>query len=378
MNRNTKSQTISERLRMEILSGKFDDTRKLPSEHQLMRRFSVARETVRCALKELLAKNLVDRRPGYGTFLKEQAKTSAARTFGVVVPDAYYPFYTRICRGLDEAAKANGWTTLSASLGSGDMRERATKAVVFAEVCVRERVSGVFFQPLQFLKDGAKFNRAVLDVFDRAGIPVVLLDSDCLPLPQRSAHDLVGIDNVQAGYELARHVIAQGAKHIWYFSNPLPAPTSVNRGNGVGLAVTEAGLRWTKDSIFFADPTDTRAARRVFAGKNRADAIIAVNDYVAMQLLKTLTAIGKRVPEDVLLAGFNGDPCGEDCTPPITTMVQPCAEIGKTAVGLMIDRLNRPDQSPREVHLVAELEARGSTSATRQTKGRKSMRTEVQ
>mgnify|MGYP003296255105 CR=1 FL=1 len=51
MDKNTKSREISEKLRQEILSGKFDTTRKLPSEHQLMRRFSVARETVRAALK---------------------------------------------------------------------------------------------------------------------------------------------------------------------------------------------------------------------------------------------------------------------------------------------------------------------------------------
>ncbi len=366
----TKSQAISECLRKEIQDGKFDDTRKLPSEHQLMRRFSAARETVRRALRELLAKDLVSRRPGYGTFLTERARAVASRTFGVIVPDAYYPFYTRICRGIDEAARANGWTTLSASLGVGSLRERAAKAVEFAEVCVREKVGGVFFQPLQFLKDGVKFNRAILDVFCRAKIPVVLLDSDYLPLPQRSGHDLVGIDNVLSGYELARHVIAQGARRIWYFSNPLPAPTSLNRGNGVGLAVAEAGLRWTKDSIFFADPTDTRAARRLLSGRNGADAIIAVNDHVAAQLHKTLTAIGKRVPEDVRLAGFNGDPCGADCVPPITTMVQPCAEIGQAAVRLMIDRIVQPDLSPREVLLPARLEPRPSTGVVRNPKER--------
>lgn len=356
-----KSKAISEKLRQEILSGKFDDTRKLPSDRMLMRRFAVARATVQAAMRELLDKHLIDRKPGYGTFLTERAKVSAGRKFGVIVPDAFYSFYARICRGIDEAAKANGWTTLSASLGSGNMRERAAKALEFAEVCVREKVSGIVFQPLQFLKDGSRFNHAVLDVFAKAHIPVVLLDSDYLPLPQRSEYDLVGIDNVYAGYELARHVILQGAKRIWYFSNPLPAPTSVNRGNGVGLAVTEAGLRWTRDSIFFADPTDARAARRLFAGKNRPDAIIAVNDYIASVLLKTLKTIGKRVPEDVLLAGVNGDSVGEECEPPITTVVQPCAEIGRTAVSLLLNRISDPALPPREVLLGVRLEVRKST-----------------
>ena len=101
----TKSRAISEKLRQEILSGKFDDSRKLPSEHQLMRRFCVARETVRAALKDLLDKKLVERRPGYGTFLADLAETKAAQKFAMIVPDAYYPFYGRICRGIEDAAK---------------------------------------------------------------------------------------------------------------------------------------------------------------------------------------------------------------------------------------------------------------------------------
>ena len=362
---NTKSKSISERLRQEILSGKFDVTRKLPSEHQLMRRFAVARETVRAALRELLDKNLVERRPGYGTFLADLAGTKAAQKFAMIVPDAYYPFYRNICRGIEDAAKKRGWTILTAALGSGGMHERAVHAVEFAEVCIREKVSGVFFQPLQFLRDGEKMNRGILKLFRDAGIPVVLLDSDFVSPPLRSEYDLVGVDNTGMGYALAKHVIAAGAKRIMYFSNPLPAPTSLKRGTGVGIAVTEAGLPWKKGSVFFADPTDARAAARVFAGKSRPDAIIAVNDWIASLLLKTLKAIGRRVPDDVLLAGVNGDPVAEESCPPLTTVVQPCHEIGATAVSLMFERLAKPDLLPREVFLSAKLLERESTTATK-------------
>ena len=357
----TKSKTISEQLRREILGGKFDSTRKLPSEHQLMRRFSVARETVRSALKDLLDKKLVERRPGYGTFLADLAETKAAQKFAMIVPDAYYPFYERICRGISDAAKERGWTILSAALGSGSMRERALRAVEFAEVCVREKVSGVFFQPLQFIRDGEKVNRSILKLFKAVGIPVVLLDSDFVAPPNRSEYDLVGVDNTGLGYMLAKHVIAAGAKRIMYFSNPLPAPTSLKRGTGVGLAVTEEGLPWNKNNVYFADPTDTRAAARVFAGRNRPDAIIAVNDYIASLLLKNLRSIGKRVPEDVLLAGVNGDPVAEESNPPLTTVVQPCHEIGRAAAALMFERMANPELLPREVFLSARLVGREST-----------------
>jgi len=54
MGTGSKSKAISETLRAEILRGKFDSTQRLPSEHQLMRRFAAARETVRSALRDLL------------------------------------------------------------------------------------------------------------------------------------------------------------------------------------------------------------------------------------------------------------------------------------------------------------------------------------
>lgn len=356
-----KSKAISEILRQEILNGKFDAVRKMPSDRMLMRRFAVARATVQAAMKDLLDKKLVDRKPGYGTFLAERAEISAARRFGVIMPDAYYPFYARICRGIELSAKKQGWAILSAALGSGGMRERALRAAEFAEVCKCEKVSGVFFQPLQFLKDGEKFNRAILKVFKEAKIPVVLLDSDFVASPRRSEYDLVGVDNTNVGYTLAQHVIATGAKRLIYFSNPLPAPTSLKRGTGVGIAVTEAGLKWMKDRVFFAEPDDTRAAKRLFNSPKRPDAIIAVNDYIASILLKTLKAIGKRVPEDVLLAGVNGDALSEESNPPITTAVQPCERIGEAAVQLMFQRIADPGLPAREVYLSATLVEREST-----------------
>ena len=364
-----KSIEISEKLRQEIFSGKFDFDRRLPSDRMLMCRFAVARATVQAAMKDLMDRHLVVRRPGYGTFLSDRAQTVASGRFGIIVPDAYYPFYARICRGIDDAARTKGWLTLSAALGSGDMHDRAAKALEFAEVCVREKVGGVFFQPFQFLDDGVGVNLAILEVFKKADIPVVLLDSDFLPLPRRSGYDLVGIDNMQAGYEMARHVISQGAKRIWYFSNPLPAPTSLDRGNGVGVAVSEAGLRWSRESILFANPSDTRAARRVFESRNRPDAIVAVNDYVASLLLKTLKAIGRRVPDDVLLAGFNGDPVSEETCPRISTAVQPCREIGESAVGIMLRRIENPEAAPRAVQLAVKIVTRESTLRKRRAKG---------
>ncbi len=357
----SKAKTISEVLRNEILGGKFDSSKKLPSEHQLMRRFSVARETVRGALKELTERQLVEKRPGYGTFLAERAALKASQRFGVIVPDAYHLFYQKICSGIEEGARKRGWSILSASLGTGTMRERALKAVEFADICVREKVSGVFFQPLQFLEDDEKFSRAVLSVFDEARIPAVLLDSDIVHAPARSPYDLAALENPNAGYVLARHMIEAGAKRIAYFTNPRPAPTSFLRGDGIGLAMGEANLKWTRENVIVGDPFDRRLVKSLATGKKRPDAIIAVNDYIAEMLAATLAEFGVGIPGDMLLAGFNDDANAAKMNPPLTTMAQPCKDIGEAAVVLMERRLSEPSAPPSCILAQATLIVRQST-----------------
>ena len=355
---------IFETLKAEIRIGKFGACGTFPSERALMRRFSVARETIRHAIDELRKQNLIEARQGTMNVLTFRARERAIGTFGLIVPDAYYPFYLRIGSGIEQCArnaKVGSFSLLSADLGTGGRPSQAARALDFAEVCVREKVCGVFFQPLQLAKESERMNRSILSLFDKANIPVVLLDSDIVPPPRRSQYDLVGVDNIAIGYELGKHVIKRGAKRVIYFSNPYAAPTSLLRGYGVSLAVTESGLPWKDENAFFADPTDVTAAKRLFASKKRPDAIIAVNDYVASLLLKTLKQIGKRVPNDVLLAGVNGDSLSAEAEPPITTAVQPCERIGEAAVQLMLQRIADPGLPPREVHFTAPLDERLST-----------------
>lgn len=359
-----KSKAISEVLRREIVGGKFDATGKLPSEHQLMRRFSVARETVRNALKDLSERELVSRKPGYGTYLADRAGSLASQRFGVIVPDAYHPFYQKICRGLEDAARKRGWSVFAAALGSGTPQERALKAVEFAEICRDQRVGGVFVQPLQFLKDSERFNRELLSVLDTAGIPVVLLDSDYLAPPLRSKFDLIGVDNHEAGYVLAAHLIERGSKRLIYFSNPYPSVTSLARGFGAGLAATAAGFRWTREDMVFAEPSDLKAVRRLFGSARHPDAVVCVNDYIARQLCTTLRSLGLDVPRDVLVAGMNDDEDALACVPPLTSAAQPCFEIGALAVKMMLDRIEDSSLAPRGVYLSTRLVVRESTTRT--------------
>ena len=356
-----KTQAIVQELKTAILGKRYGESNPLPSVRALMRRFSVARATVDAAMSELEHDGLVKRKQGKGTFIRMPKR----ETFGVVVANAYNPFYMRIVHGIEsgiEKGGNKGQSILTASLRGRSMEDRVARAREFVEMCVRERIAGMFYQPLHFLSDGEKINRSILKLLADAGIPVVLIDSDFMSPPRRSEYDLVGVDNTQIGYELGRHVLDAGARRIIYFSDPFPAPTSLKRGIGVGLAVSESGFAWKKDNVVFGLASEKETVRRIVSDKNRPDAIIASDDYVAAHLIKTLGTLGLRIPDDILLAGVNGDVVAEESDPPLTTVVQPCQAIGQAAARLMLDRIADPELVPREVLLSTHLVVRASTS----------------
>lgn len=80
-----------------------------------------------------------------------------------------------------------------------------------------------------------------------------------------------------------------------------------------------------------------------------------------------LKSIGVDVPGDVMLAGVNGDDNAAKTAPPLTTMVQPCREIGEAAVEIMLLRLANRRMAPRETLLMTELVERESTSGLKHT-----------
>ena len=107
-------------------------------------------------------------------------------------------------------------------------------------------------------------------------------------------------------------------------------------------------------------------AIRKFLAKEKPDAIVCGNDKTAAHLRQTLAHIGKRVPEDVMLAGFDDVQIASVMTPQLTTVRQPCEAIADAAFSALLERMRRSDLQPREILLPAWLVARESTRHTTQ------------
>ena len=85
-------------------------------------------------------------------------------------------------------------------------------------------------------------NRNIAEVFDKAGIPMVLLDRDLVAYPERSRYDLVGIDNRRAGYAITAHLIRCGCRRVVFVGRPGSAPTVDARIAGYQGGLGRLGL----------------------------------------------------------------------------------------------------------------------------------------
>ena len=100
----SKHRDIFEALKRDILDGKFEAGKPLPSASALMKKFGVARATAVAALKSLEREGLAESRRGSGTYPVKREPI----TFGVIVPEARTPFYTRVCEGIANFANNRG------------------------------------------------------------------------------------------------------------------------------------------------------------------------------------------------------------------------------------------------------------------------------
>ena len=347
---------IFEQLRREILAGRFDGERKLPSENMLARRFAVSRPTVSRVMLDLKREGLVVTRPGAATTLSRFA-LNATGALGLIDPGCGQGnILSTICRHIVRMAEQAGWDVIREEVSAADPEARAREIRALAARFSSEHVSGVFIQPLENLADNAAASREVVAHLDRAGIPVTLLDYDIVPPPERSMYDLVALDNLAAGLAVGRQLLAARLRRIAFLESPGAPPTVADRRRGVACAVIEKGGAWTeKANVLRAVPSNARAVAR-FVRANGPDAIVCGNDALAARLHATLAGLG--LAKAIRLAGF--DDLRLVDVPGYVTVRQPCEELAAVAVQTLVSRIRHPRLPARTVLLPPRLAVYGS------------------
>jgi DNA-binding LacI/PurR family transcriptional regulator len=362
-----KYRQIVESLRASIAAGQYRSGGRLPSEAELVRRFGVSRMTAVKAMQCLQQEGLLVRRAGSGTYAAEAAR-SHKPVFGLIIPDlGQTEIFEPICKGMTLFPKGGnsspGW-----SLSWGHSQQPGVGKELEAEHLCRQyidqQVSGVFFAPLEFGPRRDAVNQRILKALRAANIPVILLDRCVMDYPARSEYDIVGLDNRRAGYVMADHLIQQGATQVGFFAVEGSAETVDDRIAGCREALFAHGLPMPGNMVVRANPSDTKAVAEALR-RQSFDALLCANDLTAARLMRTLHSLGRRIPEDLRIAGFDDVRYAELLPVPLTTLHQPCLEIGAAAIAAMLDRVHSRNLPARSILLNGHIVVRQSCGAGR-------------
>ena len=353
---------IYQSLKKSITGREFDPLHRIPGEPELCRRFGTARNTIRQALALLQNEGLIEKRKCKGTFITKRAARKTG-VIGLLVPNySTSTFFSSLKAELTKSASKLGYKIKLETANPGSEPDAAIGMRNAARRLATQRVEGVIFRP-HLEVNLICANNEVLKIFKNSETPVVLIDSDVSARPERSDCDLVAVDNVSGGRRIAAHLLDTGRKRLAFMMSGLEIGSNANWENrlfGIAGEIAVRGLDEGVGTLRFP-PDDLESLRELFRSKRRPDAIACGNDRTAAVLTESLKAIGKRVPEDVSVTGFDDESFARSSVPPLTTIRQPTALIAKTALKTLLARIRYPQNDHKEILLDAPLIIRKST-----------------
>lgn len=277
-----------------------------------------------------------------------QLRVGHSRTIGLVIPDLRNPFFTEMARGVEARCASHGLSVLFAHSEDDPAREAAQ-----LELFEEQRARGVLITPVAL--DLPRLRR----MCDR-GVPVVLVaESHGANLVS------VSVDDVEGGRLAVEHLLSIGRRRIAFVGGPTSFRQISDRLTGAYRAAAAGGA--TLELIGTDGPTveeGHRAGDRILqrpAGA-RPDAIFAANDLLALGLLKSLVMTGAvRIPDEIALIGYDDIDFAKTALVPLSSIRQPAALLGSTAVDLLLAQLDTGRKPVESVVFQPELIVRASS-----------------
>ncbi|MBS1907856.1 MAG: LacI family DNA-binding transcriptional regulator [Actinobacteria bacterium] len=282
-----------------------------------------------------------------------QLRAGRSNSIGLVVLDARNPFFADVAQGAEERAAEHGLTILVANSD-----EKAERELAHIDLFEQQRVQGVLITPV------AESLPRLMRLRDR-GMPAVLVDRQS----QDGGFPSVAVDDVSGGRIAVEHLSDIGRRRIAFVGGPLSLRQVSDRLDGAQRAVAgrdDATVEFIGTEGLTVE-AGRDAGRRILerAPGARPDALFAANDLLALGLLQALVMTGDvRVPDDIALIGYDDIAFASSAVIPLSSVRQPAALIGSTAVDLLL-QISRDLQAPNE-HVVfqPELVVRASTAGS--------------
>lgn len=193
------------------------------------------------------------------------------------------------------------------------------------------------------------FDREYLDMLCELGIPTISIDAYYGANTSPMKCDIISMENTASALALTNQVISAGAGRLGFVGDIRHCNSFYERWTGFCLALSGAGLPLEQalcvldsDDAPYGDPEWLFSKIREMPVM--PDAFICANDYLALCTMTALKRHGVLIPDEVMVAGFDGTPQSAIVEPALTTAQIPSNDIGRLAADMLLARIENPDR----------------------------------
>lgn len=270
--------------------------------------------------------------------------------WSLIVTDIDNPFYTAVARGVEDVARASGYSVL---LCNSD--EDAARESDYLQVAEQEQAAGVIIAPTGPATDVARLIAA--------NIPIVAIDRT-----MTADVDVVRTNSVLAARTATEHLLDAGWQRPACVTGPADSETAEDRYRGYVEAIEARGLPILARHVPFHSDGGTEAVAELMTSGGAPDSFFVANSVLALGVLDELRRRDVVVGTDVGLVMFDEAPWAPLLSPAITVLTQPAYDIGAEAARLLIARIGSDSGAdaagaggPEEVVLPTTLVSRESS-----------------
>jgi LacI family transcriptional regulator len=273
--------------------------------------------------------------------------TQRTNTIGLLIGDIANPYFSEVARGVMDAAQTKEFDVFMCNTD-----DQTEKRALFS--LLDHQVDGAIIYPTYE-------NLNWLDGFSNPDTPMVFVNSAL------ESHPGQGIvrSRIKAGAKLAtNYLIERGHQVIAMIAGEVAPVEYISRVQGYREALEANGLEFRKDLVALGAPQyehGFEAVKTLFEHESEITAIFCYNDLIAMGAVKGCQELGKQVPDDCAIIGFDNILFSKLIDPPLTTIHVDKYMIGKQAAKLLLDMLEQPQKAFSPIYIDSELIIREST-----------------
>lgn len=372
-------KNIMEKLLVRIQSGQFKYGDILPSETELCEEYKVSRITAKKALNELENQGIIHRVKGKGSFVSQPTNIKSTqneknkKTVNYVT--MVMPFESSRGQGIDIIHGASDYLEEHGFIMNvkNSMNDYDKEREILLNISESES-SGIIFYPISDRK-----NTDVTSMLSINDYPIITIDKYYETFPI----DYVVSDNVLGTYESVSYLISKGHRNIAFLCDSTMdyAVTVRNRFLGYCNALKDNDIEIRYENYIFdflnlsknCQPLtyDALIANKMLGDKRydfykfildgflerpeKITVVQTVNDYLAIEIMKTAQEMGLRIPQDISFVGFDNVEASKYLDTPLTTVEQDFYQIGHKAAETLVNRITGEIKHQQKIYMPTKL-----------------------